>query len=702
MFGGAMAGAAPGAKVKSFRVCLFSPGCTDYALTEGMIAAARSGVDVINMSIGGLPPLNDGNNARAELYDRLVRDFHVQLVLSAGNSGAGLNTVGDPSVTDDVLSVGSYIHNDTWKSNYGSSSPQTDNIHPFSSRGPREDGGFKPEIVAPGAAVSTVPTWQPGEPVAGTYTLPPGYGMFNGTSMASPQATGAAALLISAYKATHHGSRPQPPALRNALVSTARYLPGYGAHVQGAGLVQVARAWKQLARGGRTDTVTTSVEVSSALSGFLTPPNRGTGIYDREGVAPGSSYTRTYTLTRRSGASGPVTYSVSWLGNDGTYTAPRTVSLVRGRATAFAVRVTPAAAGVHAAVLRLDNPATPGIDAHTLNTVVAAEVFTGSNGYSVTKTGTVGRNQAASFFFAVPAGTPAFTVGLVGGGDPGKGQLRFLRYHPYGTPLEDTGSRTCYTPPVAGGSCSGSPTSRTVTDPFPGVWEVVVEARRTSDVLVAPFTVTASLLGATVSPDPARITTPIGTPADQQFTFTTRFGAFTGKAVGTTLGSARIARPAITQTVTHTYLVTVPAGAESLRATIGNTSDPGADLDLVVSDCRTGTCSVAGVSADGDAEESVTIANPASGTWQVEVIGYTVPAGSTEYDYVDVVTAPSFGDIVINDPEAAHPSGSTWQAVATVTPRAQAGTDRVLYGQVLVKAQDNLTVGTGDVIVTPG
>ena len=66
LFGGAMTGAAPGAKIVSVRVCLFIAGCTAHALIEGMIYAAKqANVDVINMSIGGLPALNDGNNARA-------------------------------------------------------------------------------------------------------------------------------------------------------------------------------------------------------------------------------------------------------------------------------------------------------------------------------------------------------------------------------------------------------------------------------------------------------------------------------------------------------------------------------------------------------------------------------------------------------------------------------------------------------------
>src|SRR6266508_2340425 len=186
LFGGAMSGAAPGAKLVSVRVCLFIAGCTSTALVEGMIYAAKqSNVDVINMSIGGLPSLNDGNNARAALYNRLIEQYNVQMFISAGNSGAGMNTVGDPSVATNVVSVGTYITDETWRKKYGSDSTFVDNQHPFSSRGPREDGGFKPNIIAPGAAVSTTPLWQPGGPVAGTYALPPGYSMFNGTSMAS-------------------------------------------------------------------------------------------------------------------------------------------------------------------------------------------------------------------------------------------------------------------------------------------------------------------------------------------------------------------------------------------------------------------------------------------------------------------------------------------------------------------------------------
>src|SRR6185503_13073648 len=151
-------------------------------------------------------------------------------------------------------------------SNYGSTAANATGLQPFSSRGPREDGGFKPSIVAPGAAISSVPLWQNGQPVAGVYTLPPGYGMFNGTSMAAPQTVGGAALLISAYKATHAGARPTAAALRNAILSSATYQSNVGAYEQGTGLLTVGAAWTVLNAGPAPRAVTGSVPVSTNLS----------------------------------------------------------------------------------------------------------------------------------------------------------------------------------------------------------------------------------------------------------------------------------------------------------------------------------------------------------------------------------------------------------------------------------------------------
>ena len=141
------------------------------------------------------------------------------------------------------------------------------------------------------------------------------------------------------------------------------------------------------------------------------------------------------------------------------------------------------------------------------------------------------------------------------------------------------------------------------------------------------------------------------------------------------------------------------AGTTSLRATIGSPSDPAADLDLFVLNCTSGTCVTAGQSADGDSEESVTIANPAAGLWRIFVDGFAVPAGTTSYNYIDVFTNPAFGSVSVTDANALRPSGGSWTVPGSVTANAAPATGRVLYGNVQVRTDTNILVGSGDVIV---
>ena len=230
---------------------------------------------------------------------------------------------------------------------------------------------------------------------------------------------------------------------------------------------------------------------------------------------------------------------------------------------------------------------------------------------------------------------------------------------------------------------------------------MTVEGRRTSDAAVIPFTLTASILGATVSPNPDLIpSATIGVPVTRSYTLTNVLGAFTGRAVGTPLGSAFRATPTIANLAQQVYQVTVTPGSTTLRATIGGTSDPAADLDLFVFRPN-GT--LAGQSADGDSEESVTVAinattNPA-GVWTVLVDGYAVPAGTTTYNYVDVFANPAFGAVSVTDADALRPSSSSWTVPGLVTVNAAPAAGRVLLGNVQVRTNANVLVGSGDVIV---
>ena len=148
--------------------------------------------------------------------------------------------------------------------------------------------------------------------------------------------------------------------------------------------------------------------------------------------------------------------------------------------------------------------------------------------------------------------------------------------------------------------------------------------------------------------------------------------------------------------------MTVPAGSTSLRATIGSPSDPGADLDLFVFNCTSGTCVLAGQSADGDSEESVTIANPAAGTWVVLVDGFNVPAGTTTYKYIDVY----FEGVAARD-GLGHGRERTASGRVVLDGSGLGdgelglpGTGRVLYGNVNVLTDANVLVGQGEVVVS--
>jgi hypothetical protein len=452
----------------------------------------------------------------------------------------------------------------------------------------------------------------------------------------------------------------------------------------------------------KTVDISSAVEVDTALDQFLATPGVGVGIHDREGVTKGEEYARTYTFTRTSGGGGSTTYDLSWVGNDGTFSLDEdTLTLPKGAARELTVNIDPSEYGAHSAILNLDDPTNPGIEYQTLNTVVVPYEFAGP-GYSQTITGSVARNQSFSYFFKVDPGTPAFKVDFSGPSTTaGTGQARFLRFHPYGVGVDSNSSTVCYSPAVPGGSCpGGGPNSRTQANPQAGVWEVTVEGRRTSDAEFTPFTLTASVLGASVSPNPDLIASAsIGVPVARSYTMTNLFGAFTGRAVGTTLGSAFRDRPTIANLAQQQHPVVVTAGSTALRATIGNPSDPAADLDLFVFNCTTGPCVLAGQSADGDSEESVTIANPAAGTWVALVDGYAVPSGSTAYDYLDVFVNPAFGSVSVTDANALRPAGASWTVPGAVTANAAPATGRVLLGNVQVRTDTNVLVGSGDVVV---
>ncbi|MEU9173206.1 S8 family serine peptidase [Streptomyces sp. NPDC048420] len=691
LFGGKMNGAAPGAKLVSSRACTWTGGCTNVALTEGMIdLVVNRGVDIVNMSIGGLPTVNDGNNARSELYTRLIDTYGVQLVISAGNSGPGANTIGDPGLADKVISVGATISKATWAANYGSAVEKKYAMMPFSSRGPREDGGFTPTLSAPGAAINTTQTWLPGSPVAESgYSLPAGYSMLQGTSMASPQAAGASALLISAAKQKHIALTPAT--LRTALTSTADHIKGVQAYEEGAGLIDIVDAWDAIKDGATAHEYSVKAPVDTAIDQLLKTPGFGTGVYDREGgLKAGQKKTYDVTVTRTSGTAKAIRHELHFENNAGDtfrIIGKGEVTLPLNQPVTVKVQAQPRSAGLKSAILELDDPRTEGVDKQIMTTVVVSAPVK----YTYTASNTVQRNSTQSYFVTVPEGAKSLEVAI--GGLKDKSQTRFIAIHPFGVPVDTTSTPNCYNNYLDGNGCK--PDARSYVDPQAGVWEIEVESRRTSPLLDNPYKLDVAVYGAVF--DPETVTVPeakVGTPATASWKVTNTLAAIDGKLVGGPLGSSKTARPTIADGATETTTVEVPAGAKSLDVAIGNVSDVSADLDLTVYNAAG---AVVGQSADGDSEEAVSVANPAAGTYTIEVVGYSVPAGSTAYDYQDVFFSSTLGTVTVSDAPVKLATGASTTVSGSVTALAAAPEGREFFGQVNLVNARGTVAGVGNV-----
>jgi len=686
MFGGRMNGAAPGAKIVSERACVYVGGanCTNVGQTEGMIdLVVNRGVDIVNMSIAGTPSLNDGSSVLARLYTRLIDTYGVQIVIAAANSGPGANTIGDPSDADEVISVGASISRETYAANYGRTALHDNQLFNFSSRGPREDGGFTPTVVAPGAAVSTFPAWMPGSMDADPgWKVPPGYAMWNGTSMASPQVTGAGALLLSAAK--QHGIKVTPAQLRTALTSTGRHIEGAQAYEEGAGLVDVPAAWQVVEADGTAHDYTVKAPVRTSLDQFLRTPGFGTGVYDREGgLTAGQKRTYDVTVTRTSGPSGAVPHALRLTKNEEdtfSVVGPQVVDLPLNEPVTVQVQAAPRSAGIKSAILQLDDPLTPGVDKQIMTTVVVSTPLAYT--FSTTGPAQTPRNTYTSYFVTVPKGTKSLEVTLGGLKDGSTDRMRAV--NPYGVRATAGAVTTPGTTPYL--------------DPLPGVWEIEVDAGATAAVAADPYTLTVSAFSTAFSPDP--VTLPearVGTPSDASWTLTNCMEAVDGHLTGGPLGSSRTARPTITQDAVQRTTIDVPDGTTSLAVAIGNVSDTAANLDLTLLDPQGDAVAFSG---DSGSDEAVSLTNPVPGKYTVEVNGFVVPSGSTAYDYRDVFYSTSLGRLTTDESVPYKlGTGDSAKASASVTVAKGAPEGRDLFGEVRLANSRGTITGVGRVTV---
>jgi subtilisin family serine protease len=247
-------GVAPGAYLLGLKIGNNAQG--GISTSGSMLAALRYAIHfarerrlplVLNMSFGVGNEAEGKARIDAMVDSVLAANPDVVFAISAGNDGPGLSTIGYPGSATRAITVGA-----TFPGVFlGASGKGGDPVAYFSSRGAEL---AKPDIVAPGLAYSTVPRWNTGDERKG------------GTSMASPHAAGLAALLVSGL--TAQKQLVDARQIRQALMVTARPLPGASFLDDGTGEPDVAAAWRWLATAKRVPDIAVRATPNGLTAAF--------------------------------------------------------------------------------------------------------------------------------------------------------------------------------------------------------------------------------------------------------------------------------------------------------------------------------------------------------------------------------------------------------------------------------------------------
>jgi thermitase len=211
-----VAGIAPGARILAVRV-LDADGAGNYShVAKGIIYAAERGAKVINLSLGG--------DEQSELLRNAIDYASARgAIVTCATGNEGRTSIGFPARYDSCVAVGATDAND--------------------QRAHFSNSGQGIDVVAPGAQILS-------STMGGLHEA------WDGTSMATPYVSGAAALLVA--QGLHRGE------VIGALTSTAKDLGAPGPDLlYGAGRIDAAAAVDAASRMPRAAADTTAPTVSS-------------------------------------------------------------------------------------------------------------------------------------------------------------------------------------------------------------------------------------------------------------------------------------------------------------------------------------------------------------------------------------------------------------------------------------------------------
>jgi Subtilase family/Peptidase inhibitor I9 len=300
-------GEAPGVSLVGLKVFGLTSAPTSGFLQAIEYAVNVDHVNVLSQSFGGNPLPSTAQDV-IKAADEAAIAKGVTVVASTGDAGI-TNTIASPADDPAVIAAGaSTTYQMFLQSGYGGARLPgihgwvSNNISSLSSAGFTTGAGTV-TLVAPGelnyAVCSTdLKMYEGCADYAGN---PSGLESSGGTSESAPIIAGVTALIMQAYKQSHHGQAPSPATVKNILTSSAKDI-GAPAEQQGAGLVD-AYAAVVLAKGYGGTTAASVPVVQSSASSFSAV------------AAPGSRQTFTDTVTNRATTTQKVALSGRTLGD---------------------------------------------------------------------------------------------------------------------------------------------------------------------------------------------------------------------------------------------------------------------------------------------------------------------------------------------------------------------------------------------------
>jgi hypothetical protein len=202
-----------------------------------------------NGVLGSISNNSWGNGTNSNAYDSYTAQFDgyvrdasfastidpISLIFSAGNSGtAGLTR---PKVAKNLIAVG---NSENLRNELSSTSDNIDDLSGSSSRGPARDGRIKPDIVAPGTAI----TGSRSGPDSLFGNIDANVRWSTGTSHSAPQVAGAAALFTQYWKNYNSGQNPSPAMIKAAILNTGQEMTGNG--TSGASVPNGNEGWGRM------------------------------------------------------------------------------------------------------------------------------------------------------------------------------------------------------------------------------------------------------------------------------------------------------------------------------------------------------------------------------------------------------------------------------------------------------------------------